>query len=188
MTNRYKPGDLDSNGEVYFSWYLDELIEAGYVRDYDTQPEKYQLTESVKCSSIKQMKTKEKLVEATLLQPHHYTSDFNTFWNPIAENVFVRPRHDAPVKDCPFFISKDPWLGTVVEIKPVFDQNNMGRLFRINQKWVLDMYDVYIQEVKTTKLFEKTFTPQRYLLTDGGGQARRLKYKPVTLQEYIKNR
>jgi len=190
MKNRYNPGDLDSNGEVYFSWYLDELKHAGYVEEYTSQPAKYQLTESVKSSYIKELKTKDKLIDTTLLHAHHYTADFEIFWLYKALDVFVRPLQEAKNKSAPFYNHVEPIQGDIIstiEIKPIFDQNNMTRLFRINQKWVYDSFGAYIQEIKVQKLFEQSFTPKRYLLTDSGKQARRLKYKPRTLEEFLYN-
>ena len=73
---------------------------------------------------------------------------------------------------------------TWLEIKPKFDQNNMTRLFKINQKWVFDKHGLFVDLVIPETLFEKTFTPKDYLTTPTGKQ-RKLNYKPKSCQEWL---
>ena len=61
----------------------------------------------------------------------------------------------------------------------------MTRLFSINQKWMYSEHGIYIQKVIPQKLFADTFTPKRYLMTDGGGQARKIKWDVKSLEEFV---
>ena len=182
----FKP--YDSPEEAYVSWYLDELVEAGYVARYVHQPKSFILSPKQIYDWRKDLKTKTKWMESTLLQPHVYTPDFEVSWN---NGVLLRFIYGNVGRDEPFWHSYDD-VGyeatSYIEVKPSFDRNNMTRLFTINQKWMYDKYGIYVQKVIPQKLFEQTFTPKKYLLTDMGKQKRKLIFAPRTLKEYIKTR
>jgi len=76
---------------------------------------------------------------------------------------------------------------TYIEVKPPFDRNNMERLFKLNQKWMLQKHDVFINLVKIKELFEKTFTPKEYLTTPSG-KKRVLRWKSKTVFSFINNK
>ena len=205
----YKP--YDSPEELYVSWYLDELVEAGYVLKYDYQPTPYRLSPRGTYIWGKELKTKTKRTESTLLHEHIYTPDFKITWDGIARSIFVKnvdmfwrtiatPSDAYVCKETPFWVrntsfmdgsfleSLQPLFESILEVKPLFDRNNMTRLFTINQKWVYDKYGVYVQKIIPQKLFKDTFTPMKYLLTDSGKQKRKLIFAPKTLEEYVESR
>jgi hypothetical protein len=74
----------------------------------------------------------------------------------------------------------------LIEIKPIFDQNNMTRLAIINQKWVMEKHGLFVNIVIPDKLFENTFTPKRYLRCDASSKERKLKFSNVkSLDEFL---
>jgi len=156
----YNCVEYDSKEEIYFSWYLDELFTAGYIAEYDYQPPSFNLSESVKYSWVKELKTKNKSMETTLLQPHDYTADFKIAWNTTADNIFFDLNK---LKSGPFVVK---YGLSFIDVKPSFDKHNMTRKFHIDQKWVYQRFGVYVQKVVPQKLFKATFTPNRYLYTD----------------------
>lgn len=175
---------FDSAEEKYFSWYLDELKDTGYIENYEAQPESYVLSEPAFYNHAKQLKTKTKLIVKKLIREHIYTADFRIVWAEKARGLFFNKLID------PIDLSKVPFVSnyysvSTVEIKPAFDQNNMTRLFAINQKWMYQKQGVYVQKIVPVKLFEKTFTPKKYLTTDKSGKPRKLKYKPTSLEEFL---
>lgn len=191
---------FDSDEEKYFSWYLDELVGLGYIDRYVLQPKTFELSEKVSMSWIKRMKTKNKLMISTILQPHEYTPDVGIEWGPKAENIFFNLAEGSYDNTAPFVAqrsSRDVYY-SLIEIKPPFDQNNMTRLASINIKWVYQNYGVYIQKVvpipisKTllpkTALFPSSFTPKKYLFTDKSGQPRKIKFPVTTVEEFIEKR
>ncbi len=199
----YKP--YDSPEELYVSWYLNELVEGGYVIKYNYQPKPWVLSERRIYRYGKNLKTKKKFIETTLLREHIYTPDFEVLWyekcyGMLLKNVdlfgkYVAQDRQIVNKKNPFWVNDINFLEitpsklySTWEIKPLFDRNNMTRLFTINQKWVYDKYGVYVQKIIPQKLFKDTFTPQRYLLTDSGKQKRKLNFAPKTLEEYIESR
>ena len=161
--------NFDSKEELYFSWWLDELIEAGLCVDYMRGVE-FELSEPVKRVFEKKLKTKTKLVEKHLLGGHIYTPDF-----AVSMSLDMGNR-------CGFYCKAGHYF---VEVKGDYDSNNMTRLFTINQKWVYDKYGILVNLVKIPSFFKKTFTPARYLLTDQTMKPRKLKYKPRTLKQFM---
>ena len=196
MTLDFK--QADSKEEVYFSWWLDELLEAGYIAAHAYHPTTYDLSPNQEYSVNVHLKTKTNVEEKTLLQPHTYTPDFSIVWNPKAYGIFFYSLADG------FNIKKIPLVAklhgnmydeTVIDIKP--PQSKWGKsymeVFSINQKWTYEKHGVYVQKVVvvgakskktkkvTTGLFPTTFTPERYLMTDTAIKPRKLHYKPKTL-------
>jgi hypothetical protein len=73
-----------------------------------------------------------------------------------------------------------------IEVKPLFDQNNMTRLAVLNQKWVMDKFGAFINIVIPEKLFDKTFTPKRYFTCDKSSTKRKIKYSNIiTLEDFL---
>jgi hypothetical protein len=177
-----------SKEELYFSWYLDELKEAGYIQQYEFEPELFVLSHKVVHDWIKPLKTKDKDMETTLLREHVYTPDFEVMWEEKAHNVFFTKSTDnTNFKNHPFYVdnvnSDYPYM--YIEIKPIFDQNNMTRLFSINQKWMYEEHGEYINLIKVPDIFKKTFTPKRYLTTDISGKPRKINWEIKTLDGYV---
>lgn len=184
--------EFASDEEMYFSWYLDELLEAGYISQWSFEPYTYRLSSVAKYNVETPIKTKVNVKRLALLRAHEYTPDFGVSFNPEAHGVFYRTLTEGKdLRKIPFIANIDsdhqPYL--IAEIKPAFDKHNMIRLFRINQKWMYFQNKVYVQEIIVdTKnergLFARTFTPAKYLLTPTGRQ-RTLHYTPRTLQEFV---
>lgn len=168
----------NSNEELYFSWYLDDLVEAGFIINWSKEVP-FTLSETIKYNAVKKQKKKEVTIEKTLLREHIYTLDFQINWSKSAVDLF-KGRNGEPFWDNDTI--------SYIEIKPIFERNNMIRLFGINQKWMHDKYGIYVQKIVPQKLFKESFTPSRFLLTDKGGQARKINWEIRTLEQFIDDR
>jgi hypothetical protein len=155
---------FDSKEEEWFSWWLDELKDRGYVKHYD-RAISFSLFEAVK-----ELK----------LRGHEYTPDFEVCWKLGAINELKLGIHNWPLL-AGFSMEK-----SIIEIKPSFDAHNMTRLFKLNQKWVYSKYGIYVELVIPEKLFEKTFCPDRFRYTDSGKGLRKLKQSYLNIDDYIK--
>jgi len=173
----------DSKENTYFSWYLDELKKAGYISEWIYEPKSYNLFDPIKRIDIK----KNKEIERKLLGAHSYTPDFGIIWNESAYDIFTREIKELlPSRiNNPFFRQGNR---SVIEVKPIFDRNNMIRLFSINQRWVYQKIGRYVQLIVPEKLFKDTFTPLKYLFTDSGRQPRKIKFTTVGLTYYVSER
>jgi hypothetical protein len=174
---------VDSQEEIMTILYFEELIEAGYVESLERAPT-YNLSERLekKYTQVVKMKTKTKEVEKNqvLLESHVYTPEFVVNWTHAGTVLFVDRMNNMTKIDAPFIGS----YTTLIEVKPGFDQNNMTRLFKINQKWMWEKYQLYVNLIQPHKLFEETFTPKAYLTTLTGKQ-RVIHWKVKSLEEYV---
>lgn len=192
---------LASMEEDYFQWYLDELIDAGYVRSFKYQPKPFRLFKGASVQWLEVLKTKTKERTQPLLSEHVYQADFILYWNDSAEMLFYGGFEsvlNTSLKKFPFIANHDENLGyyTVLDVKGTFNQNDAWRRFSIDQKWVFLTYNIYVQKIITvpsgTKkftpantLFTKTFMPKRYKRTDEDKQDRVIHFPHKSLQEYV---
>lgn len=193
--------EFASKEERYFQWYLDELIDAGYVRSFKYQPKPFKLFKgaTVTWLEVKKTKTKERI--QPLLSGHTYQADFIIYWNESAELIFYGGFDsvlNTSLKKFPFIANHDENLGyyTVLDVKGNYNQNDAWRRFSIDQKWVFLTYSIYVQKVipvpsgkdkftPATALFMKTFMPKRYKRTDEDKQDRVIHFPHNSLQEYV---
>lgn len=179
---------FDSQEEEWFSWYADELQAAGFVYRWERDVPAIPLTAGLTHYYTNE---KGKLKSQCLFRKSEYTPDFKLYWRIAAEEVFFQLLENKRKIITPF-IGQRLWLHdteddamlSVVEVKPSFDQNNMTRLFKNNQKFVWDKHGLFLNLVTPQELFEGTFTPRRFLLTKTG-KPRKLSFKPKTLQQYL---
>lgn len=182
---------FDSEQERYYSWWLDELVKAGFVDHYKLQPSPFALGAKTIHTYLQQLKTKTKVVEETIMRPHVYTPDARIVWTAQAENIFVTTNSfDQKIYKRQYqqldIGHGDPGaLHSYTEVKPAFDMQNMTRLMVLNQKWVWQRYGTYINIRKIPNHFEQTFTPIRYMFTNKTGEPRKLNYKAQTLNEFL---
>lgn len=182
----------ESPEEAYIVWYLDELAGAGIIEDYTYQPKALSLSPAFHYFWEKKLKTKTKPMKSTLLQEHVYTPDFLVQWSIPYKGVYYKDIEDVGEdKSCYFFAERNLFDGSMEsywEVKPAFDRNNMIRLFYINQKWIYEKYMRYVQKIIPRHVFENTFTPQRYLLTDTGRQKRKINFAVRSLEKFYNDK
>ena len=178
---------FDSKEELYFSWWLEQLKAGKYINHWEKNETSFNLFGGLVHSYIKPMKkVDDKILTQTILHPSSYNPDFTIYWEPKAIGIFVSKMHSTKGKITTPFLCSDDELISIIETKADFDRNNMTRLAVNNIKFVYEKYKVYINMVKLPSLFNKTFTPDRYLMTDRTFKPRKLKYKNVrTLREFI---
>lgn len=183
---------FDSKDEEYFSWWCQELKDAGIIHDYG-RCTPYVLNKEFTKQYIdfKILKTKTNVISKlqTLIPVKVYTPDFVIYWNDKKDYKLTDLLDETDGKYTkPFIKQYIPNIGSgssLVEIKPIFDQNSMTRLFKTNQAIMWDKYAIYVNLVTYQELFERTFTPKKFLLTDTGRQERKIKWKVRTLEEYL---
>lgn len=191
---------FDSKEELYFDWYLQELIHAGIVTDYKYQPKPFILSDDVHITAVKQLKTKVKEQEQKVLSGHQYQADFLFYWSDDAPLAFftnlLMPVPDS-FKNFPFianFSLKKNKFYSVIDVKGNFNQNDAWRRFSIDQKWVYQKYGILVQKIipapqsnglPKSALFPNTFIPKRYQLTDGYKAKRKIHFKYRLLEEYL---
>lgn len=192
--------------ELYFSYYLNELKEAGFIEEWWYETDTFELSDPVKKSYLKKLKNKEVIAEENWLQSSSITADFKIKWMYTAINIFVLlPKFAVTsVRAIPFRQSQIdyedtvlPYLFSWVETKGNIESSTSSSIsFPYKQKWCYQKYGVYIQKIKPLQLFQDTFTPNKVLELEkyvrdckfGTKGSSKLHYTPRTLEEYLKYR
>lgn len=188
---------FDSWEEVHFYWWCETLMDAGYIDHVEFHPPSFKLADPLWVDYHKPMKrVEDKMVSEEIMEGKVYTCDAMIIWNDKAFNVFFTPIDSTKRKkernSLKYLLAHhsdiEGWY-SYVEVKPIFDQNNMTRLAKVNIKWVYEKYKKYVNIIIPEKLFNKTFTPKRFLYCNKSStKLRKLKVKNVrSLKDFIDN-
>lgn len=195
--------------EGYFEWWLNELKENGYVKKYSRESFTFDIYKPLKVNKYtKFYKTKKPLLEeVNLLQKLTYTEDYTIEWDMSAYKIFFEFYGDDIVYNAKFLAMKPDgdfvYPISFVDVKPPAKAARFtGSLtssatFPIIQKILANDMGIYVNKIipipmsgsgKGVALFNNTFTPRRYLFSDGMTKVRKQNYKVVMLQEFLKQR
>ena len=134
------PKELKSSLEIgYFKlfthWVEIGILEEFFICEQFPKEMHFVLFEGLKEKTPIQLKTKVIYKEKTTIRPHIYTPDFKLVFT---ENSF---RLLEKYLSCyTVHITKDHKFIVWVENKPVYDKNNMLRLYRTTAKWMFSIY------------------------------------------------
>lgn len=185
-TGEYKGIAYESLEELAFLQWASEARKAGYIQHIE-RAASYLLSDAVHHNWAQQLKTKSKPMTQLLLHGHSYTPEFRITWNRCALGTFVHLFNMQCKKEALFVGHYEVGeLVTIVEVKPLFDQNNMERLFKVNQKWMWEKHKVFVNLVKPQQLFKETFTPGEYRTTPSG-RPRLIKWTIKTISQFLNN-
>lgn len=192
-----------SKEEVYFFWYLKQLYENGFIDEIHYQPETMELFPAETLKFKVQGATKPLTRQVSILLNKEYTPDFKIKWNKKAKGIFYINIDELDyivftesIKKVPFYTR---WLGNVyprneycyVDVKGTFSSHGQksDMIFSLIQKILYDhhKFHMYINKTIPSKLFEKTFTPDRYLHQDKANGIRKIKFPIHTYQDFITN-
>lgn len=189
-----------SNEEKYFFWYLEELLKNGYVESYEFQPDPAEIIPKKTYQVIKHLKTKDKIVEKTIFQSLDYQPDYILQWSSKGEGIFFTTKDGEDPFAFPFYVAKDK-MRSIIDVKGTFNQNNMHRIFSIQQRMIYHLHGIYVQKIITAPsvskigklkpqnaLFNISFLPFRYLTTDISGKPRTIRFEFKLFHEFVKDK
>ncbi len=188
-TGSYKGIEYESGEEHAFLLWAFELKAMGFIKSI-TRADSLLLCDAFVNSFVIQLKTKSGNGTQTLLQPHSYTAEFIIEWDyKKAKDRFVWCVGDSNKHDKLFIAHKqeDGKCISYIECKPSYDIHGMTRLFKVNQKFCWAVHKIFINLVKKDDLFRDTFTPREYLTTSTG-KRRIIRWKVVSIHEYLNQR
>ena len=198
--------------EQYFEWYLDELKKYGFIKSYEREADVFTVLKPKKHKQIKRYQSKKNIeTEFTLLQGLKYTYDYRIIWEEKGLLIFTEVyKKDVPFEyGVPVFIShlipiKDSIeIVSYIDVKPHASAARFsGSLtsfttFPIVQKILFELWGIYINKVVpinqgkhgvSSALFAKTFTPNRYLFTDGGSTLRKIPFNKRNINDFVKTK
>lgn len=197
---------FDSKEELYFKWFVEELLAYGVISSYKYHPKPFLLSSAADFEVHSKLKPANKPRVLSLFQDHEYTADWILNWTPKLRGILWEPIsaiHYENIKYFPFLANYKKELSlyySVVDIKGTFTglHNTTAVTFPLNQKWVWSKYNIYVNKVVThprvTKhgknvpsnaLFLTTFVPERFLLTDRDMTERLIHYKKRSVAQYM---
>jgi len=191
--------EFASKEEEYFSWWMEELKEAGLITFSKYQPKPFTLFGGATVKYLELLKTKTKERSINLLSGHTYQADFLIYWHKSLHKVLFVDYNETlnkNIKKYPFvanYSQKKDLYFSVVDVKGTFDRNKSLTMFSVNQKWVFQIHHMYVQKIVThpgsnglpaSALFPNTFIPRRFQLTDKGKQKRKIHYKYIFIDEF----
>lgn len=196
--------------ELYFSYYLNELKESGFVENWWYEVDTFKLSDPIKGTYFKELKSKVKVEEYHLLREASLTADFTIKWNINSVGLFLFwpiKLIQCKITDIPFHIGKlanDNVLWSYVETKGNNESSTSSSIsFAYTQKWVYQLHGIFIQKIKPFGykrqrkiLFQDTFTPKKVIELEvyvndckwGKRGESKLHYPVRTLEEYLKLR
>lgn len=198
---------MDSDEEFHSVAYFNELLVHGILLEAEYHPQAFQLSDPVYNYYVEEKFVRKKLVKKMVvrevMKAHIYTADWRLVWNPEADlSKFVIRYDEKLVRGAVgVFQAKliDGKITSYVDIKggaisPYM--NSSAVTYSINCKWTFAKFGIFVQKIvpiftqkvkmrqKSSGIFTTTFTPQKYLMTDGGTQRRKLHYEPRTFAQY----
>lgn len=201
--------------ELYFEWWTNDMIDRGYIKRVDREVETLTVLPVSKYNQYKRFKRKPKeVVEFNLFPKIRYTYDYVIEWHESAEYLFYEEINKAKTFQFgkPLFIATrisslengEKKIVSYLDVKPPSKvQKYTGSItssftFPLKQRILWEEYGIYINKVipipmsgagYSVALFLKSFTPYRYLMTDGGTRERKISYNPITvIEDFVKNR
>ena len=196
--------------ELYSLWFFQELQTAGYVKRVDREPESIEVIPNQYHIREKNYKTRANTTEEYLVErARTYTYDYRIVWTKKALYYFTEVwDKNVPFKfGHPNFVSHmvEGEMVSYIDVKPHANVQARGSrvvssayTFPFVMKLILIRYNMYINKMipipmagggARTAMFVKTFTPNRYLYTDGGGMLRKVpKWNRTSLNIFLRKR
>ena len=170
----------DSVEEKWFSYYVKELLNAGWLLNAKYQPKSVEITpEQFVHAYVKKRDTNE-IKQIKLVNSLSYTADWELVWNKKAEGVFywqeggIYPRNFYPYSKAraghfiPFFASGQV---SIVDIKgAVIGRSNTSAItFPLKQKFLLKD-GTFVQKIVVSLsekgIFARTFFPRQVVIDE----------------------
>ena len=185
--------EYESFCELSLLYFAEELIKAGYAKIVMRSPS-YSLCDPVQSSYAVQLKRGSKQETQTISQGVTYTPDYDIYFTLKALGIFCwelgsGTKWDKNLLVCERFIWNDTeiYYKACCEVKPDFSRNSTTPKSVQSMKWLYQKHKVFVNLFRPNRIFEGLFLPDKYLMTERGTK-RILKFKPKTLQEYLKTK
>ncbi len=148
---------FDSNEELHFSWYLEELLENELISEWNYNKKSLEITH-------KQLFPHNNK-EYNLLRNMEYTYDFDCTWTTKGLDLLCAIRGQKSkkkYKDLPFKVIGNK---SYIDVKGIYTHKNRVTdvTFPIKQKIIYALFDIYVQKIIPIKLMSLTFYPTKYI-------------------------
>lgn len=158
--------DLDSDEELYFAWYLQDLKAAGIILDAGVAFKPIELSMKIEHGFDLLLKKKSPRKRSHVFNPTIYTPDFYIIHNPEYRDSFYSlfcQGKQFPGQKIPFLTSNPAQLDSIIEVKGDMDMHRTKGQTMVKIKWVFEKHQCYIQLVTVPDIFRDTFTPEKFI-------------------------
>lgn len=167
MRNRFKKGkqkvtyagiELDSEEELEFYHWCLEAEEHGFIEKFYYHPEPFLL--STKDEIEFEVPGKKKMLKKTqhMVSQHVYTPDFLIKPTDKFNNLNISLNARTQLKPHPLFKEWNGWY--YIDTKAMFNSHGGDAILSINQRWVWQIFRIYVNKVVPIKWFKATWVPQ----------------------------
>jgi len=178
--------EYESFCELSCLYFAEELIKLGYVERVERSPS-YSLCNPVQHSYAEKLKRGSKQVTQTISQGVTYTPDFDIYFTEKAIGIFCWVYGSCVKWEKNLLVAQNTGnlYKACCEVKPDFSRASTTPKSVQSMKWLMQKHNIYVNLFRPNRIFEGLFVPTKYLLTERG-TPRLLKFKPKSLQEYLK--
>lgn len=185
---KYLGLEYESFCELSCLFFAEELIKLGYVDRIERSPS-YSLCDPLQHSYAEQLKRGSKQVTQTISQGVTYTPDFDIYFTDKALGVFCWEIGSSRKWEKHLLVSQKvgELYRACCEVKPDFSRASTTPKSVQSMKWLMQKHTIYTNLFRPNRIFEGLFVPEKYKVTERG-TPRLLKFKPLSLQEYLKKK
>ena len=191
--------EYESFCELSLLFFAEELMKLGYVQKVE-RPPSHSLCEPIQSSYAIQLKKASKQETQIIQQGVTYTADFDIYFTEKAVGVFCWVLGSGTKWNKNLLVAQRvPYVGlpsqyvptpaiykACCEVKPDFSRNSTTPKSMLTMKWLYQKHGIFVNLFRPNRIFEGLFVPEKYRLTERG-TPRILKFRPKTLQEYLKS-
>lgn len=179
----------DSMSEKWTLMWLECLQNEGFIENI-TRADNFHLTNAIYKKYHDVLKTKVNIKEEPLLQSSSYTPDFEFDVTSKGQKLSLFKEIDTTERcfkrnDFTFITQNNH---CIVEVKGTKfgGKNSTLSEFVYKQKFTYNKYGIYVNLVTPDKLFPLSFSPPPFLLTNITKKARKIRFKVVHFQDWLK--
>lgn len=199
--------------ETYFEWWLEELKSMGLVLSFEREPESFVVLDSINVDYLKHYKTKPPVWRGKKIANELiWTPDYKVLFNRKFINKLIgvinypgmtlmdynevypgSGEYDNVYQETLFYTTdvSDDYVVAWFDVKPPAKvlqfsaKVGSSRDFRYLRTLLFNKEQIYVNKVVPIQLFQKTFMPARYRLTDKSGKPRKINGKFRSLREWL---
>lgn len=165
----YKGIKFDSNEQICFYQWCQECLDNNIIKQFYYQPDSFMLSQKI----LNEKNGK------ILLRQHKYTTDFKILFDyDLIQNTTINEYFCNK-----FTTNQDGYV--YLDVKPPYNKWGSITNFVINQKWVWQLYNIYVHQLEISQFFMKTFVPNLVRYTQKTHKVQKKYVKCLTIQEYM---
>lgn len=176
--------------EISCLFFAEELMKQGFVKMVK-RSESHLLCDPVVNTYVVQLKKGSKHETQTISHGVTYTADFDIYFTSKALGKFCWELGSDDKWNKDLLVAQRVLVGAEwyyrasCEVKPDFSRNSTTPKSMQSMKWLYQKHGIFVNLFRPNRIFEGLFVPEKYLLTERG-TPRKLKFKPLTLQQYLR--